>query len=69
MSNGFEPRKTTLGRDINRKEGRDPTSDEELIDALRGWNGKTACMIGFPDDGHETPLPIEETVTMPLFLN
>jgi len=38
--NGLELKKTTLGRGINRKEGLNLTPDEELIEALWGWDGK-----------------------------
>jgi len=45
--NGLELKKTTLGRGINRKEGMDLTPDEELIEALWGWDGKSGCYLAY----------------------
>jgi len=45
--NGLELKKTTLGRGINRKEGLDFTPDEELIQALWGWDGKVGCHFAY----------------------
>ncbi|RKZ39653.1 MAG: radical SAM protein [Gammaproteobacteria bacterium] len=45
--NGLELKKTTLGRGINRKEGLNLTPDEELIEALWGWDGKTGCYLAY----------------------
>jgi len=41
--NGMELKKATLGRGITS----DVTPDEELIDALWGWDGKTGCYSAF----------------------
>ncbi len=46
-NNGLELKKMTLGRGINRKSGVDLTPDEELIEALFGWNGKTGCFYAY----------------------
>jgi len=45
--NGLEFKKTTLGRGINRKEGMDFRPDEELIEALWGWDGKVGCHFAY----------------------
>ena len=45
--NGLELKKTTLGRGINRKNQTDMTPDEELIEALWGWDGKTGCYMAY----------------------
>lgn len=45
--NGLELKKTTLGRGINRKSGLDFTPDEELINALWGWDGKVGCYMAY----------------------
>ncbi len=45
--NGLELKKTTLGRGINRKNHTDMAPDEELIEALWGWNGKTGCYMAY----------------------
>ncbi|OUD14517.1 hypothetical protein [Thioflexithrix psekupsensis] len=45
--NGLELKKTTLGRGINRKSGLDFTPDEELIQALWGWDGKVGCYMAY----------------------
>jgi hypothetical protein len=45
--NGLEFKKTTLGRGINRKTGLDFTPDEELIEALWGWDGKVGCHFAY----------------------
>ncbi|HID99304.1 MAG TPA: radical SAM protein [Thiotrichaceae bacterium] len=45
--NGLELKKMTLGRGINRKKGMDLTPDEELIEALCGWDGKTGCYLAY----------------------
>ena len=44
--NGLELRKATIGRGFNR-EGTDLRPDEELINALRGWDGGTGCGHAF----------------------
>nr|VFJ54966.1 MAG: hypothetical protein BECKDK2373C_GA0170839_10468 [Candidatus Kentron sp. DK] len=46
-SNGLELKKATLGRGVNRKEGMDLTPDQELIDALWGWDGKVGCYLAY----------------------
>jgi len=46
-SNGLELKKATLGRGINRKEGMNFTPDEELINALWGWDGKVGCYLAY----------------------
>jgi len=46
-NNGLELKKMTLGRGINRKSGSDLSPDEELIEALFGWNGKTGCFYAY----------------------
>lgn len=45
--NGLEFKKTTLGRGIERKEGTDFTPDEEIIQALWGWDGKVGCHFAY----------------------
>jgi len=45
--NGLELKKTTRGRGINRKEGMDLTPDEELINALWGWDGKVGFYLAY----------------------
>lgn len=55
--NGLELRKATLGRGFN-KAGTDLTPDEELINAVWGWDGKTGAFHSFipaerPLDGRE----------------
>jgi hypothetical protein len=46
-SNGLELKKATLGRGINRKEGMNFIPDEELINALWGWDGKVGCYLAY----------------------
>jgi len=46
-SNGLELKKATLGRGINRKEGMNLTPDEELINALWGWDGNVGCYLAY----------------------
>jgi hypothetical protein len=46
--NGIELKKTTLGRGrLNRKKGMDFRPDEELIEALWGWDGKVGCHFAY----------------------
>nr|VFK10784.1 MAG: hypothetical protein BECKLPF1236B_GA0070989_10163 [Candidatus Kentron sp. LPFa] len=45
--NGLELKKATLGRGIERKGRTDMTPDEELIEALWGWDGKTGCYAAY----------------------
>ncbi|KHD07479.1 radical SAM protein [Candidatus Thiomargarita nelsonii] len=45
--NGLELKKTTLGRGIIRKNYTDMTPDEDLIEALWGWDGKTGCYMAY----------------------
>jgi len=42
--NGLEVRKATLGRG---RKNTDLTPDDELIEALWGWNGKTGCFLAY----------------------
>jgi hypothetical protein len=44
--NGLELKKVTLGRGINRG-SQDLTPDEELINALWGWDGKNGCFHAY----------------------
>nr|VFK61960.1 MAG: hypothetical protein BECKUNK1418G_GA0071005_102029 [Candidatus Kentron sp. UNK]VFK70075.1 MAG: hypothetical protein BECKUNK1418H_GA0071006_102329 [Candidatus Kentron sp. UNK] len=46
-SNGLELKKATLGRGIERKGRIDMAPDEELIETLWGWDGKTGCEMAF----------------------
>nr|VFJ54957.1 MAG: hypothetical protein BECKDK2373C_GA0170839_10465 [Candidatus Kentron sp. DK] len=45
--NGLELKKSTLGRGIERGQGTDTTPDDELIEALWGWDGKTGCYMAY----------------------
>nr|VFK35327.1 MAG: hypothetical protein BECKMB1821I_GA0114274_11119 [Candidatus Kentron sp. MB]VFK77137.1 MAG: hypothetical protein BECKMB1821H_GA0114242_110211 [Candidatus Kentron sp. MB] len=45
--NGLELKKATLGRSIERKNQTDTTPDEELIEALWGWDGKAGCYMAY----------------------
>lgn len=45
-NNGLELRKATIGRGFNR-ETTDLTPDEELVNALWGWDGKNGCFEAF----------------------
>ena len=48
-NNGIELKKMTLGRGINRESGKDLRPDEELINALFGWDDKnnTGCFYSY----------------------
>nr|VFK10785.1 MAG: hypothetical protein BECKLPF1236B_GA0070989_10164 [Candidatus Kentron sp. LPFa] len=46
-TNGLELKKATLGRGIERRGQTDMAPDEELIEALWGWDGKTGCDLAY----------------------